>query len=173
MDRKVIRFDTLAAFTIAGLGAVLIALPNVSFARRNEFNGEILRASIRHDVSFNLIRAVVAQESGFDPRATARGTSASGLMQVTQAVVVDYNRANGTALTINDMFDPATNIEVGTWYLSLQISEFGVVGGLRAYFAGPGGFQRGERAAESASYARGVLSKLAAFTAETPINGVG
>jgi soluble lytic murein transglycosylase-like protein len=82
-----------------------------------------------------LVRAVIANESGFDPRATS-SAGAQGLMQLMPATAAAYGVANP--------FDPAQNVAGGTSYLRDLLARFG--GDLRlavaAYNAGPRAVER-------------------------------
>jgi soluble lytic murein transglycosylase-like protein len=94
------------------------------------FESCIATAAARHDLSTDLVKAVIKVESGFNPRAQSK-VGAKGLMQL----------MDGTArsLGVQDSFDPAQNIEGGVTYLRNMLDRFGSVPlALAAYNAGPG-----------------------------------
>lgn len=110
----------------------------MTFARENDFDSLIRDAARRHGVPFALIKAVIAQESGFNPGAI-RGEphladASRGLMQVLYSTAL----ANGYKGEPSGLFDPAANIEAGTAYLVdlLDRSKSGMRGAVSAYNGG-------------------------------------
>lgn len=97
--------------------------------RPSRYDDVIAAACRRHDVPFALVKAVVAAESGFDPRAVSRA-GARGLMQLMPATARD--------LGVEDSFDARANVEGGTRYLAALLRSFKSERlALAAYNAGP------------------------------------
>jgi hypothetical protein len=98
--------------------------------------------------AFNLdpayVNSIVTQESHGDPNAVNKAKptdpGAWGAMQVRQQALDDFNAANGTKLTLQDMKDPNKGIQVGTWYLNERLNKWGdPAKAAMAYNLGDGG----------------------------------
>jgi soluble lytic murein transglycosylase-like protein len=77
-----------------------------------------------------LVKGLIGQESGFDPKAIGDDGTSYGLMQVQEAT------ARGVGVTGN-LLDPANNVRAGTIFLAQQIKRAGsVAAGLSAYNGG-------------------------------------
>ena len=94
-----------------------------------------------------LIRALIWRESKFDPQ--THGTADErGLMQVTPEVGEMWAKANKIAnFQPDNLYDPATNIRAGTWYLNRALRHWSqtddpVTFALAEYNAGPSNAQR-------------------------------
>ncbi|MGA9573670.1 MAG: lytic transglycosylase domain-containing protein [Lysobacterales bacterium] len=97
---------------------------------RRAFNDEIAAAAEVFAVDDALIRAIIHAESAYQPQALSpRG--AQGLMQLMPATQQE--------LHVVDVFDPVSNIEGGTLYLSRLMQQFhqNVELAAAAYNAGP------------------------------------
>jgi soluble lytic murein transglycosylase-like protein len=82
---------------------------------RRAFDNEIRAAAQVFTVDDSLIRAIIHAESAYQPEALSpRG--AQGLMQLMPATQAE--------LEIADVFDPLSNIEGGTLYLSRLLEQF-------------------------------------------------
>jgi soluble lytic murein transglycosylase-like protein len=101
-------------------------------------------ASAHHDVDYELLKALIATESGFDAGAVSP-KGAIGLMQVMPATAARYGvNADRRASIEQKLADPAINIRAGASYLSYLIRLFPgqLELALAAYNAGEGAVQR-------------------------------
>ncbi|UIY58088.1 transglycosylase SLT domain-containing protein [Burkholderia cepacia] len=92
-----------------------------------DMGGIILASARKHNLDPNLINAVVQQESSGNPSAwnkSGGGQGAAGAMQVRAPALSDYNAANGTKYTMQDLTNPQVGVEVGSWYLGQQLDRF-------------------------------------------------
>ena len=102
---------------------------------RRAFADEIQAAADVYTVDDSLIRAIIHAESAYQPEALSpRG--AQGLMQLMPATQQE--------LQVVDVFDPLSNIEGGTLYLSRLLEQFNQSVDLAtaAYNAGPGAVRK-------------------------------
>ena len=101
-------------------------------------------ASAHHDVDYELLKVLIATESGFDAGAVSP-KGAIGLMQVMPATAARYGvNADRRASIEQKLADPAINIRAGASYLSYLIRLFPgqLELALAAYNAGEGAVQR-------------------------------
>lgn len=121
---------------------------------RQPYDGIIRRAAQRHEMDPNLVRAVVAQESGFDAKAVS-AAGALGLMQLMPETA--------KSLGVADPLDPTQNVEAGTRLLRDLVDRYpGRLDlALAAYNAGPAAVDKYGTVppyAETQKYVRDVLA---------------
>lgn len=109
-----------------------------------------------------LIKAIVANESGFDANATSK-TGAQGLMQL--------EPETAASLGVDNAYDPAQNISGGTRYIRSLLERFNgdVRLAVAAYNAGPGAVEKYGGVppyAETQAYVRNVLGDYAKYRSQ-------
>ena len=107
----------------------------------------------------SLVKAIIANESGFDANATSK-VGAQGLMQLMPATAA--------AVGVRNSYDPAQNVAGGTRYLKGLLDRFNgdVRLAVAAYNAGPGAVEKyGDVPpyAETQNYVQNVLGSYAKY----------
>lgn len=106
--------------------------------------GSLTAASVSHGVDYDLLKAVVAAESAFNPNAVSH-KGAVGLMQLMPATARRYGVQSEPGSSISSkLTDPEINISAGTRYLADLLRLFGGKTELAvaAYNAGEGAVMR-------------------------------
>jgi soluble lytic murein transglycosylase len=107
---------------------------------------EFIEASAKkRNLDRDLVRGLIKQESSFNPRAVS-SSNAYGLMQMIPPTAreIAQDLKLGVLKLPDDMFVPKRNIEMGTYYLSRQVSRYdgSVPLAVASYNAGPGRIDR-------------------------------
>ena len=89
----------------------------MSPARFHQYDRLIRSVALEHHLDPMLVKAVVWRESRFDPQ--KYGTAGErGLMQVTENAANEWARETKIEnFRVEELFDPKTNLEAGSWYL--------------------------------------------------------
>jgi soluble lytic murein transglycosylase len=89
----------------------------MSPARFKQYDRLIRSVAMEHHLDPMLVKAVVWRESRFDPKKYG-GAGERGLMQVSEKAAKEWARENKIDnFRVEELFDPKTNLEAGTWYL--------------------------------------------------------
>lgn len=119
-------------FSLVGSATILVLAHKRAV---EELRPLIVSAALRHQLDPDLVAAVVEAESGGNPEAVSRA-QAYGLMQVRVPTARDLARRD---VTVEELFDPATNLDLGCRYLRRMLDRYGDLRlALMAYNAGPG-----------------------------------
>ena len=152
-----------AADAAAGTKAQrLVALMNQSKAFK-QVRGTLQQEATRHGVDVNLVKAITATESGFNPRAVSPA-GAVGLMQIMPATARFLGlRDDGQQSVEEKLTDAATNARLGVRYLGQLLRQFNgrLDLAVAAYNAGPGAVRKRMAIppyAETQGYVRTVLA---------------
>jgi soluble lytic murein transglycosylase-like protein len=101
----------------------------------SSFDSIIQKASSKYGVDANLVKAVIQNESAYDPTAVS-SAGALGLMQLMPSTAA--------SLGVENPLDPTENVEGGVKLLRELLNQFdgNITNTLAAYNAGPGAVQQ-------------------------------
>ena len=120
-------FSGLAADKVSGPGVKLISsvTPRYYSEYPVQFQSHVLREAKKRGVDPRFLLAIMKQESSF--RAGAKSPAgARGLLQLVYDTALKFNKQAGYAnLQPDDLYDPATNIAIGSEYIKFLKDEFG------------------------------------------------
>ena len=122
-----------AAASAATEGLEIPAPGKISSANKRMLKPLIEDTAKKYGLDKDLVHAVIAAESGYNPKAVSRA-GAIGLMQVMPATAADYGVDSTDAL-----FDPKVNIDTGSRHLKRLLGKYNNIRqAVMAYNAGEG-----------------------------------
>lgn len=128
--RTLLGFFGIALFAVCAAFLSLTEDPlyhieeNLPWSKFHRYDTLISAAAKKNDIDPSLVKAVIWQESKFNPSATGKAGE-RGLMQVTEIASKDWVKQEKIeSFQPSDLFDPKTNIDAGTWYLARSLRRY-------------------------------------------------
>ncbi len=171
--RSFVQGIVIIALVLGAVWLIFFALPRI-FAELQyplAYEELIIAESKVHELDPFLVAAVIYAESRYRPEATSH-VGARGLMQLMPATAQGIARRMGDAdFTIDQLYDPATNIKYGTFHLQGLMGRYqgDLAPAIVAYNGGGGAgdrYQAGDRSTvplESLRYVEKVLAAKKAY----------
>ena len=103
-----------------------------------EYSDYVEKYAAENNIDKYLIYAIIKAESNFNPDVTS-GSGAKGLMQLMEETAVERsNQIHEETIETHDLYNPKTNIELGTSYFAylLGLYDNNIILALTAYNAG-------------------------------------
>lgn len=115
--------------------------------REHDFDDLIREASVNYGVPMSLIKAIIRNESTFNPEAVNPSDPSAGLMQTTPYMA---SAMLGYKVTLEDLKDPQKAITAGTKYLDYLLNKrkYPFDDAIQMYNLGEPKFKKGYRAPE-------------------------
>lgn len=161
MNRQTLPLRIVVCFAVF-LILLVFAIVGLKLLYPFPYRNAILASAKLYELDVHLLLSVIRTESRFRQQAVSP-VGAIGLMQImptTGAWIADKKGIQD--FHADDLYDPETNIHLGSWYLHYLIERFtDIETALAAYNAGPGAVDRwaeskGEMFSETAQFVRRV-----------------
>ena len=105
---------------------------------KKDYSSYVIKYSQEYKIDENLIYAIIKSESNFEVDAVSK-SNAQGLMQLMYSTAKDVAKKSGIELTVENIFEPDININLGTKYITQLIEKYeNIELALAAYNAGSG-----------------------------------
>jgi soluble lytic murein transglycosylase len=143
---------------IIALGTIVTLFERCRTYREDSQDDHILAAAHKYGIDPALVKAVVWRESRFNPRVEG-DAGEIGLMQVGELAAEEWAKAERKRFFRHgELFDPAKNVEAGTWYLRKCLRRYAnadqpLVFALAEYNAGRSNVLRWNKGAASTNSA--------------------
>jgi len=169
-DRGVVHFSDVPIderfhprVNLRTFGAALSSIHKPKSPKNHGFDGLIYRAAKTNRIEPELVKAVIAAESNFQPEAVSR-VGAQGLMQLMPQTASE--------LGVKKPFRARDNVDGGARYLRKMLDRYGdVTRALAAYNAGPEAVDRYQGVppySETQAYVKRVLDYYRGYKGEFP-----
>lgn len=124
MNARSRKFVFYSLLLVPALLALVLAFGVSRYKRIHAYDELIANIAASRGLDPQLVRSVIWRESRF--RYNCRGKKGEiGLMQLTENAAKEWAAASGVVnFRKNDLFNPETNIQAGTWYLKRAISNW-------------------------------------------------
>lgn len=142
--RKEVRAIIIVVIIIAALLILFQERETIEHAAYPQTYKDIVSdAAKKYDLDEALIFAVIRTESSFNPDAVS-SANAMGLMQITRDTYFFVNEKDSRGdLSVELLYDPAVNIDTGSYFLRWLIDDFGNLDtAIAAYNAGRGNVKK-------------------------------
>ncbi|MEA2012238.1 MAG: transglycosylase SLT domain-containing protein [Verrucomicrobiota bacterium] len=121
-NKKMLKFVFLLLIFFVFLILCNYYLESSSIEER--YDSIIVKTAERHSVSWQMIKAIIRQESHFHANAKG-GVGEIGLMQITIGAARDWEKKKHTRKhTRYELFNPELNLEIGTWYYARALKQW-------------------------------------------------
>jgi len=118
------RLKLILAFAISIVIIVVVLNNAVKIIFPLKYSEYVYKYSVENNIDPYLVFAIIKAESGFNPRAVSR-KNARGLMQISEVTGKWGAESLGyKEFSIESLYEPEINIQIGCWYLNTLMNEF-------------------------------------------------